>query len=122
MDWDFIGDQKQPKPLKEITRQVTLSGQTTSLAELFGAVCVTTNFDRLFGYSDELRQFRFDYTLPEWVHYSRVNRRLPVNRGKPQIWFGMGILEGNSPRLLCAGGVQVFPDRGNHRSWQPARL
>ena len=80
---------------RAITRQVDLNGQKTSLAELFGSVCITTYFDHLFGYSDELRQFRFDYTIPEWIHYSRVNRRLPVNRGKPEIWFGMGILEGN---------------------------
>ncbi len=80
---------------RAITRQVEVGGQKTSLAELFGAVCVTTYFDHLFGYDDELRQFRFDYTFPSWIHFTRVNRRLPVNRGKPPIWFGMAILEGN---------------------------
>lgn len=80
---------------RAITRQVEVGGQQTSLAELFGAVCVTTYFDHLFGYDDELRQFRFDYTFPSWIHFTRVNRRLPVNRGKPPIWFGMAILEGN---------------------------
>jgi hypothetical protein len=80
---------------RAVTRQVTVGGRKTSLAELFGTVCVTTYFDQLFGYEDELRQFRFDYTFPSWIHYSRVNRRLAFNRGKPEIWFGMGILEGN---------------------------
>ncbi len=60
---------------RAITRPVEVNGRKTSLAELFGAVCVTTYFDHLFGYDDELRQFRFDYTFPSWIHYSRVNRR-----------------------------------------------
>ena len=80
---------------RAITRQVTVGGEKTSMAELAGAVCVTAYFEHLFGYDDALSQFRFDYTFPSWIHYTRVNRLLPVNRGKPEIWFGMGILEGN---------------------------
>lgn len=77
------------------TRRVTVNGKPTSLAESASAVCVTAYFDQLFGYDNELRQFRFDYTFPALVHYTRVNKRLPCNLGKPEIWFGMSILEGN---------------------------
>lgn len=80
---------------RALTRPVTINGRKTSLAELAGAVCVTTYFEHLFGYDEELRQFRFDYTFPAWIHYTRVNRGLSFNRGKPEIWFGMAILEGN---------------------------
>lgn len=81
---------------RALTRRVKLpDGDTTSLAECAGAVCVTTYFNHLFGYDDQLAQFHFDYTFPSWIHFTRVNKLLACNRGKPAIWFGMGILEGN---------------------------
>jgi hypothetical protein len=100
-------------------RRVTVDGKQTSLAEELTAVSQCVYFDNLFGFIDQYDAFSIDYFVPAAIHTTRVNKRLPCNRGKPVIWFGMDILEGNynHPRIAYPTrtteppGLAIFTDR-----------
>jgi hypothetical protein len=102
-----------------LLRKVNVKGRQTSLIEELSAVSVCVYFDNLFGYIPQYRTFSIDYFVPAAIHTTRMNKRLPCNRGKPLIWFGMDILEGNCkhPRIAYPTrttnppGTAVFKDR-----------
>lgn len=100
-------------------RKVTVNGKQTCLAEELTAVSQCVYFDNLFGFIDRYNTFSIDYFIPAAIHTSRINKRLPCNQGKPIVWFGMDILEGNykhpriaySTRTTQPPGIAVFKDR-----------
>lgn len=102
-----------------LLRKVTVGGQPTSLAEELSAVSQCVYFDNLFGFIPQYGTFSLDYFVPAAIHTTRVNRLLPCNQGKPLIWFGMDILEGNyrHPRIAYPTrttnppGLAIFKDR-----------
>jgi hypothetical protein len=102
-----------------LTRKVTVKGKQTSLSEELTAVSQCVYFDNLFGQIKYYDTFSIDLFVPTAIHVTRINKRLPCNRGKPLIWFGMDILEGNyqHPRIAyptrttVPPGTAVFRDR-----------
>ncbi len=76
-------------------------------------------FDNLFGFIGQYGTFSNDFFVPQLIHVTRMNRRMPCNKAKPVIWFGMDILEGNynHPRIAYPTrttdppGLAVFKDR-----------
>ena len=102
-----------------LLRKVTVKGKQTSLAEEFTAVSINGYFDNLFGFISQYNTFSIDFFIPVTIHASRVNRLLPCNKGKPLVWFGMDILEGNynHPRIAFPTrttnppGLAIFKDR-----------
>jgi hypothetical protein len=102
-----------------LLRKVVVNDQPTSLAEELTAVSICVYFDNLFGYIKPYETFSLDYFVPAAIHTTRLNRRLPCNQGKPLIWFGMDILEGNyeHPRIAYPTrtthppGLAIFKDR-----------
>ena len=102
-----------------LLRKVEVDGKPTCLAEELTAVSQCVYFDNLFGYIDEYKTFSNDFFIPAAIHSTRMNRRMPCNRGKPIIWFGMDILEGkyHHPRIAYPTrthhppGLAIFHDR-----------
>lgn len=109
--------QKSTNPA--LMRKVTVNGRQTSLAEELTAVSQCVYFDNLFGFIDQYGTFSNDFFIPAAIHVSRLNKRMPCNQGKPLIWFGMDILEGNynHPRIAYPTrttnppGLAIFKDR-----------
>lgn len=102
-----------------LMRKVTVNGKPTCLADELTAVSQCVYFDNLFGFIEQYNTFSNDFFLPAAIHTSRINKRLPCNQGKPIIWFGMDILEGNynHPRIpyptrtTTPPGLVIFKDR-----------
>ena len=100
-------------------RKVAVNGKPTCLAEELTAVSNCVYFDNLFGRIGQYDTFSIDLFVPTAIHNTRVNRLLPCNRGKPIVWFGMDILEGNykHPRIAYPtrtsdpAGTAIFKDR-----------
>ena len=100
-------------------KQVSVQGTPTCLANELTAVSQCVYFDNLFGFIDQYATFSIDTFVPAAIHSTRVNKRLECNRGKPIIWFGMDILEGNynhpriaySTRTTDPPGTAMFKDR-----------
>lgn len=100
-------------------RKVTVNGMPTCLAEELTAVSNCVYFDNLFGFIGQYNTFSVDLFVPAAIHNTRLNKRLPCNQGKPFIWFGMEILEGNykHPRIAyptrttTPPGTAIFKDR-----------
>ena len=102
-----------------LLRKVTVNGKQTSLAEELTAVSQGLYYDNLFGFIGQYGTFSNDYYIPAQIHMSRMNKRMPCNKGKPIVWFGMDILEGNynHPRIAYPTrttnppGLAIFKDR-----------
>jgi len=100
-------------------KKVSVRGTSTCLANELTAVSQCVYFDNLFGFIDKYGTFSIDTFVPAAIHSTRVNKRLECNRGKPIIWFGMDILEGNynhpriaySTRTTDPPGTAIFKDR-----------
>lgn len=102
-----------------LLRKVDVKGKQTSLIEQLTAVSVCMYFDNLFGFIPQYGTFSIDFFVPAAIHTTRMNKRLPCNQGKPLVWFGMDILEGNyhHPRIAYPTrtsnppGTAIFKDR-----------
>jgi hypothetical protein len=100
-------------------KKVSIDGKPTCLAEELTAVSHCVYFDNLFGHIGQYQTFTIDLFLPTAIHNARLNKRLPCNQGKPLVWFGMDILEGNykHPRIAYPTrttnppGTAIFKDR-----------
>ena len=102
-----------------LLRKVTVNGKQTCLADELTAVSECVYFNNLFGYIDQYGTYSNDFFLPTAIHNTRMNKRMACNKGKPIIWFGMEILEGNynHPRIAyptrttTPSGTAIFKDR-----------